>query len=260
LSFKPEYVQFFYGILKKVYNLDHKVIFESEDTDTLMALEIFSISYLKHIQLIDDTEFMNSDSARLFTMDEVKHLSNFLNHILFTLHSSANLPPRIKLIVSHLTTDLNELVRELYKRDKQNSLWEKDFWLLVPSMGETDPNQIQARINPNILANTPHMCEFIDRARIFSLLAKKDLHINYLPGYEEGKIVISRQVLYQDAFDKIIEMREEFKGDYRIQFIDETGQPEEGIDGGGLMKEFIQEVLKAAVSDIYGFFLENSID
>jgi len=54
-------------------------------------------------------------------------------------------------------------------------------------------------------------------------------------------------------------MESEFSKHYWIKFIDENGYEEEGADGGGLFKEFINEVLKAAMSDAYGFFLETPI-
>lgn len=54
-------------------------------------------------------------------------------------------------------------------------------------------------------------------------------------------------------------MGEEFSKHYRITFIDENGYEEEGADGGGLFKEFIQEVLKSAMKDAYGFFLETPV-
>ena len=53
-------------------------------------------------------------------------------------------------------------------------------------------------------------------------------------------------------------MGDQFSENYRIQFVDENGYDEEGADGGGLMKEFIQEIIKTSMKDSYGFFLENS--
>lgn len=41
-------------------------------------------------------------------------------------------------------------------------------------------------------------------------------------------------------------------------FFNEQGLEEEGIDGGGLIKEFINRVLKSAFSEVYGLFYENS--
>lgn len=41
----------------------------------------------------------------------------------------------------------------------------------------------------------------------------------------------------------------------RIQFINSAGLEEAGIDGGGIFKEFINEVLKTAFDPNRGFFL-----
>ena len=41
----------------------------------------------------------------------------------------------------------------------------------------------------------------------------------------------------------------------RIQFINNVGLEEAGIDGGGIFKEFINEVLKTAFDPNRGFFL-----
>lgn len=41
----------------------------------------------------------------------------------------------------------------------------------------------------------------------------------------------------------------------RIQFVNNAGLDEPGIDGGGIFKEFINEVLKTAFDPNRGFFL-----
>jgi hypothetical protein len=45
------------------------------------------------------------------------------------------------------------------------------------------------------------------------------------------------------------------KGKIRIQFISEQGIPEDGIDGGGLFKEFMDSFAKVAFHPSYGLFL-----
>ena len=43
-----------------------------------------------------------------------------------------------------------------------------------------------------------------------------------------------------------------------IEFIDTFGNPEEGIDGGGLMKEFMTQLTKNMFDPQYGFFIETA--
>lgn len=45
-----------------------------------------------------------------------------------------------------------------------------------------------------------------------------------------------------------------------IKFLNELGQIEEGIDGGGLFKEFITKLNDKIFDPEYGFFRENEQD
>ena len=47
------------------------------------------------------------------------------------------------------------------------------------------------------------------------------------------------------------------QSNFRIQFIDSLFQVEDGIDGGGLLKEFITKLTEAIFDPQYGFFSEN---
>lgn len=50
-------------------------------------------------------------------------------------------------------------------------------------------------------------------------------------------------------------LESDLKHRVRIQFINNVGLEEAGIDGGGIFKEFINEVLKTAFDPNRGFFL-----
>jgi ubiquitin-protein ligase E3 C len=45
--------------------------------------------------------------------------------------------------------------------------------------------------------------------------------------------------VFEDGFSHLNELGSRLKGPVAIQFIDEFGMPEAGIDGGGLFKEFL---------------------
>ncbi|KAF8822599.1 HECT-domain (ubiquitin-transferase) domain-containing protein, partial [Cardiosporidium cionae] len=49
------------------------------------------------------------------------------------------------------------------------------------------------------------------------------------------------------------------KQSFRVQFVDTFGQIEEGIDGGGLFKEFLIRLSRTAFNPIFGLF-ESSAD
>ena len=107
---------FFFDVVNTSYNLDHKEVFNVDSTDSLLALEIFAISYQKNLDMIDDDEFMNNDDARIFPMDELRKVIMFINKTLFMLYTrkAENSSTKIDEIMSDLKTDLNVLLKDIY--------------------------------------------------------------------------------------------------------------------------------------------------
>jgi ubiquitin-protein ligase E3 C len=59
--------------------------------------------------------------------------------------------------------------------------------------------------------------------------------------HDEG-IEIRRELILEDAYKILYPRQEAIKDRLRIQFIDENYMHEEGIDGGGLTKEFLTKL------------------
>ena len=55
-------------------------------------------------------------------------------------------------------------------------------------------------------------------------------------------------------------MKFNMKNQLAIRFVDEQGQVEEGIDGGGLFKEFITKLCDKIFDPEYAYFKENEQD
>jgi len=62
--------------------------------------------------------------------------------------------------------------------------------------------------------------------------------------------------LLEDAFLKLAHRGENIKQKVRIQFVDSNYIIEEGVDGGGLFKEFMMLVTGQAFDPQYAFFSE----
>jgi ubiquitin-protein ligase E3 C len=57
----------------------------------------------------------------------------------------------------------------------------------------------------------------------------------------------------EDGFSQIGRMDpDRVKGRLRIQYVNEAGLPEAGIDGGGLFKDFMEELLRQGFSPQVG--------
>ena len=88
--------------------------------------------------------------------------------------------------------------------------------------------------------------------------------------------MVRRSHLYEDAFDKlrpenglflynflvenhfktILFISEpDLRARFRVQMISEIGLEEVGIDGGGVFREFLSELIKSAFNPNRGFFL-----
>lgn len=73
---------------------------------------------------------------------------------------------------------------------------------------------------------------------------------------EDLIIAVRRGNEFQDAYDAC--MSRDLRKKYKIIFFNQQGLEEEGVDGGGIIKEFINRVLKASFSETYGLFMETT--
>ena len=71
------------------------------------------------------------------------------------------------------------------------------------------------------------------------------------------KATIRRSHLLEDGFAALHGLGEKLKGRLSIEFVDATGAPEPGVDGGGLFREFVSELIKAAFDPACGLFAVN---
>merc|ERR1719491_2475195 len=67
---------------------------------------------------------------------------------------------------------------------------------------------------------------------------------------------IRRNFLYEDSFNEIISLTnaKDFKKQTQITFVNQYDQEEAGIDGGGVFKEFLDDLIVQAFNPKQGFF------
>lgn len=68
-------------------------------------------------------------------------------------------------------------------------------------------------------------------------------------------VEVRRDHLYEDAFQRLEPQGPTFRSRFRVTLISEQGLPEAGIDGGGLFREFLTELVRKAFSPELGFFI-----
>eukprot|EP00470_Lotharella_oceanica_P016778 CAMPEP_0170193562 /NCGR_PEP_ID=MMETSP0040_2-20121228/57116_1 /TAXON_ID=641309 /ORGANISM="Lotharella oceanica, Strain CCMP622" /LENGTH=370 /DNA_ID=CAMNT_0010442227 /DNA_START=415 /DNA_END=1527 /DNA_ORIENTATION=+ len=81
--------------------------------------------------------------------------------------------------------------------------------------------------------------------------------VNFGHGAGVG-IRIRRNRVLTDGFESLTKIGPSIKGRIQVQFINEHGIQETGIDGGGLFKEFVTELLRDAFDPQLGLFKQTS--
>ncbi|KAF7386370.1 hypothetical protein HZH68_013502 [Vespula germanica] len=111
-----------------------------------------------------------------------------------------------------------------------------------------------------LLREMPFVIPFNDRVVVFQSLIYHDkteqqgefTHFAQKPSIQ---ITVRRNYLYEDAFEKLSPENEpELRLKMRVQFVNTAGLEESGVDGGGLFREFLSELLKTSFDPNRGFF------
>ncbi|XP_053680763.1 ubiquitin-protein ligase E3C [Anopheles nili] len=112
-----------------------------------------------------------------------------------------------------------------------------------------------------ILREIPFVVPFNTRVGVFQgLVAADKLRTQGdLQGFLQGPsihLTVRRSHLYEDAFDKLSPTNEpDLRPKFRIEMVNSVGLREAGIDGGGVFREFLSELIKLAFDPHRGFFM-----
>ncbi|CAB3256415.1 unnamed protein product [Arctia plantaginis] len=131
---------------------------------------------------------------------------------------------------------------------------------MAASHDEGPPLTIKELRTITILREIPFVVPFSTRVLIFQglLTREKRDHWYEMANFNEGpsiNISVRRTHLYEDAFDKLRpENHPDLKLKLRVQLVNQAGAEEAGVDGGGLFREFLSELLKSAFDPNRGLF------
>ncbi|MCO5566709.1 hypothetical protein L7F22_020388 [Adiantum nelumboides] len=80
------------------------------------------------------------------------------------------------------------------------------------------------------------------------------------PGPASITVAVRRDHLVEDAFAQLNSLGSELKSGINVSFVNELGLSEAGLDYGGLFKEFLTDLAKAAFDPGYGLFAQRETD
>ena len=137
------------------------------------------------------------------------------------------------------------------------------------SLGGDSEEEVESEDNKvlEVLLFASPLVPFLERVKILQSLISKErssigddsLPMGMLFGShatgDDRFITVHRGRVLEDAYQSIGQSKKrDIKRRLRIAFINEFGESEAGIDGGGVFKEFLENVIKEAVSPSLGLF------
>jgi ubiquitin-protein ligase E3 C len=72
----------------------------------------------------------------------------------------------------------------------------------------------------------------------------EDHHIIFFDGFPREQITIRRSHLYEDSMEQLNVLGRKMKHQVQVTFVNAHGTEEAGIDGGGVFKEFVDDLIK----------------
>ncbi|XP_069940779.1 ubiquitin-protein ligase E3C isoform X2 [Cherax quadricarinatus] len=144
---------------------------------------------------------------------------------------------------------------------RQRRLFMPQRWLTRDELEtEGPPLSITEQRRATILQELPFVIPFESRTQVFSTLVASNRSMSQMRAdFNEGPMIsvsIRRTHIYEDAFEKLSPSNEpNLRLRMRVRLMNAVGLDEVGIDGGGIFREFLSELLKTAFDPTRGFFL-----
>jgi hypothetical protein len=264
--------------------------------DTLMSsdrffqqLPLFCTLYGHLLMIQDDEEFFMAQ--RPFSLENdvrqmVSTLKTLLYHLFWIAYAPTGNPARLRERFSSLFVQLRDRQSRrpflppadwLFTGGANNSIpihlvqqeiaaedQMREELMLDPTAQDQDQVQIPPGRSAALVNAIPFVLPFGDRVKL--LYAHIELDKRRLRGsgvqFDHGlgrRITIRRATVLEDGFEALFGLSSnELKGRIQVQFIDEHGLEEAGLDGGGLWKEMLSSLLALSFAPTKQFWSETS--
>ncbi|KMT06421.1 hypothetical protein BVRB_7g160980 isoform A [Beta vulgaris subsp. vulgaris] len=234
---------------------------DSISKENLCLIHLFCASYAHLLLVLDDIEFYEKQVP--FTLEQQRRIASMLNTLVYNglLHNTARQNKPIMDAASRC-------LQMLYERDCRHRFCPPALWL-SPARKSRPPIAMAARTHEvqldvksddslafpsmgSFITVTPHVYPFEERVQIFREFIKMDKTSRRMagelnaPGDRSIAIVVRRSHLIEDGFEQLNSLGTRLKSSIHVSFVSECGLPEAGLDYGGLSKEFLTDISKAA--------------
>eukprot|EP01083_Nonionella_stella_P071473 191988_1 len=229
---------------------------QSESLSVPLMLLCHAYAHLLKVQ--DDHDFFEEQVP--FKLAEVIEFVVYLRLVLHRLFWSAPDDSPLRAAASGVFRQLR--MRQARRRFCDTSVWRMSD-IDVAILESENRNGIARSVA--LLRDIPFVLPFEDRVRLFYVLIDEDREacrdgvygtpISFRPGLV-APATIRRGHVLEDGYARLNERGAHLKGIVQVEFVDEHGMMERGIDGGGLFKEFLTDLTMIAYDPNYGLFIE----
>ncbi|GBE61096.1 HECT-domain (ubiquitin-transferase) domain-containing protein [Babesia ovata] len=253
---------------------------------------------LEHCMLVmNDAELMgDDDEPGLFDADDVAFLVGALNHTSWYHTSYRHINEEMRSYGPCLNFPGNAVcgcgievkVNGLFHRSKGNGNFTAEYWgKLAYDFSLRFLRQTEGSHNPSVIVEVdrmvlnklrtkqldapilkflhciPQTVTFETRLQLFMAYVAHDKSMNrtHMDISDADMYIIRRSHIVEDGLVTLGAMGSaHLKQVFRVIFVDETGVREEGVDGGGLFKEFLTSICSVIFNPAYGIFEESPYD
>ncbi|KAI0632541.1 HECT-domain-containing protein [Trametes polyzona] len=253
--------------------------------------------YTQALLTMGDDEFFSSGNnpsapRNPLSLDELTEFSRKLLNIAFSLYwredstsvQEGSVPGLGSVKWENVREKATKCLQALHARDSRRPFTPPDHWLVTSQVDMTSfiqaaifeekelsqPENGRARtmskrqiayLSPRlgVLNNIPFAIPFDARVGIFRQFVINDLQARGWDSFRgrmhTTRVTIRRTSIAQDGFDRLSDV--DLKAPIAITFVDQFGNEEAGIDGGGVFKEFLTNLCKEVFDTDRGLWLAN---
>ncbi|CAH9080391.1 unnamed protein product [Cuscuta europaea] len=282
IAYRTELVPALWAFMKQCHEnqkwsllSEHSAYLPADAPGWLLPLAVFCPVYKHMLMIIDNEEFYEQEKP--LALKDIKSLVVILRQALWQIMWLNPVPPTNfdKNITDRFTTTKHHVdfiqhkvcvvASELLSKLQD---WNNRRQFTSPSDFHADgvnEHFISMAMTENTRANdilkqAPFLVPFTSRAQIFtSKLASSRERTGNQAVFPRHRLRIRRDHILEDAFNQMKELSDDdHHGLIRVTFINEFGVEEAGIDGGGIFKDFMENITRAAFDVQYGLFKETA--
>eukprot|EP01119_Soliformovum_irregulare_P019061 TRINITY_DN5968_c0_g1_i1.p1 TRINITY_DN5968_c0_g1~~TRINITY_DN5968_c0_g1_i1.p1 ORF type:complete len:991 (-),score=293.49 TRINITY_DN5968_c0_g1_i1:21-2588(-) len=228
----------------------------SEEKPEFCGMLILIAKCYSHVLLtLDDREFF--DEQKFLPLKEIEALARVLRELVFAnywnVKESVIVKDREK---RRFRKALTNLLKLLYDRNSRHVFCTAETW--ISPQFPARPILQDEKIS-QILQNIPFVVPFTQRVSILRDTIDLEKQEYQADPYvaDTIRVRIRRDYVFDDAYSQLGNLKpDQLRRVIRVELISANGLPEMGIDGGGVFKEFITQLIQTAYAPTYGLFRE----